>query len=343
MPLSFSDREKFERLEKIFDDNYRQTRMWADYLNLFPELITPDMIAEITADGDVAPELAIAAIIAEAFGVDTDKDRAFFRNYIANSIKILDVKKYGGDAYSRAVGSLSARLGKWEIKEESYPAYRAITSSDIVFNPDFSERIELGFFTEKFNFPAILEDGNEWMTLAPIDVDTVSDAILAARGKVVTFGLGLGYYTYMAARRPEVSSVTAVEIDENAISLFKNHILPRLDCKDKIKIVHADAFEYAEHIMPGENFDFAFVDTWRDASDGAPMYLKMKKCEKLNPKTKFSYWIENFIISRLRSLRFEEFRALYKSGRLDLLPNTFAEIVAKLAKEELANHEFKDL
>ena len=342
MPLSFSDREKFERLEKIFDDNYRQTRMWADYLNIFPELITPDMIAEITADGDVAPEVAIAAIIAEAFGIDTDKDRAFFRNYIADSIKILDAKNYGGDAYSRAVGSLSARLGKWELKDESYPAYRAITCSDVIMSPDFSERIILGFFPEKFDFPAILEDGNEWMTLAPIDVDTVSDAISAARGKVVTFGLGLGYYTYMAARRPEVSSVTAVEIDENAISLFKNHILPKLDCKDKIRIVHADAFQYAEQVMPGENFDFAFVDTWRDASDGAPMYLKMKKCEKLNPKTEFSYWIENFIISRLRSLRFEKFRALYKSGRLDLLPDTYEKITEALSPKALAEYEFKE-
>ena len=343
MPLSFSDREKFERLKRTFDNNYRLTRIWADYLNLFPELINSEMIAEITADGDVSREVAIAAIIAEAFGIDTDRERDFFRNYISGSVKILDAKNYGSDAYSRAVGELSLALGKWEIKRDFYPAYRAIPCSDIVFNPDFSERIELGFFTERFDFLSILEDKNEWMTLTPIDVDTVTDAIAAARGKVVTFGLGLGYYTYMAARRPEVSSVTVVEIDENAISLFKNHILPRLECRDKIKIVHMDAFEYAERVMPGEHFDFAFVDTWRDASDGAPMYLKMKKCEAKNKNTEFSYWIENFIISRLRALRFEELRALYDGGRFDLLPDSFAEITRQLSREELARHEFENL
>ena len=74
----------------------------------------------------------------------------------------------------------------------------------------------------------------------------------------------------------------------------------------KIKIVNADAFEYAEKVMPGEHFDLAFVDTWRDASDGAPMYERMKKLEHLSPNTRFTYWIESFLISRLRALKFAE-------------------------------------
>ena len=74
----------------------------------------------------------------------------------------------------------------------------------------------------------------------------------------------------------------------------------------KINIVNADAFEYAEKVMPSENFDVAFVDTWRDASDGAPMYERMRKLEKYNENTKFLYWIENFLRSRLRAIRFSE-------------------------------------
>jgi hypothetical protein len=58
--------------------------------------------------------------------------------------------------------------------------------------------------------------------------------------------------------------------------------------------------------MPDENFDLAFVDTWRDASDGAPMYEKMRRLEKHSKNTKFMYWIENFLISRLRALKFGE-------------------------------------
>jgi hypothetical protein len=58
--------------------------------------------------------------------------------------------------------------------------------------------------------------------------------------------------------------------------------------------------------MPAEHFDVAFVDTWRDASDGAPMYERMKRLEHLSPDTEFIYWIENFLISRLRAMRYSE-------------------------------------
>ena len=61
--------------------------------------------------------------------------------------------------------------------------------------------------------------------------------------------------------------------------------------------------------MPSERFDLAFVDTWRDAGDGAPMYKRMKSLEHLSPKTEFLYWIENFLKSNIRSE--------YISGLLD--------------------------
>ena len=176
----------------------------------------------------------------------------------------------------------------------------------MIIKEDFTEIPPLGFFTESFHFPAILENGNEWMTLTPVDLDTCDDAIKEAKGKVVTFGLGLGYYAYMASEKEEVESVTVVELSEDVIKLFKTHILPQMPNGHKIKIINCDAFEYAEKIMPSENFDLAFVDTWRDASDGAPMYERMRKLEKFIKKTKFTYWIENFLISRLRALKFEE-------------------------------------
>ena len=49
-----------------------------------------------------------------------------------------------------------------------------------------------------------------------------------------------------------------------------------------------------------ENFDYAFVDTWHDVSDGLNMYLKMKKIERLSSRTKFIYWVERSLLSGLR-------------------------------------------
>ena len=94
----------------------------------------------------------------------------------------------------------------------------------MVIGNDFSEYAPLGFFTERFDFPAVLENGNEWMTLTPVDMDTCVEAIEKSRGKVVTFGLGLGYFAYMAAMKENVESVTVVELSDDVIRLFKKHI-----------------------------------------------------------------------------------------------------------------------
>jgi predicted methyltransferase len=163
------------------------------------------------------------------------------------------------------------------------------------------------------------------MTLTPVDLFTCDDAIDAAHGKVITFGLGLGYFAYMAAGKPCVSSVTVIEKSPDVIGLFEKYILNQFPERDKIRIVNADAFEYAEHVMPTEHFDYAFVDTWRDSSDGAPMYKRMKPLEKLSPSTKFDYWIENFLISRLRALKLEKI-----AERLEKYEMSYADAVREL-------------
>ena len=208
--------------------------------------------------------------------------------------------------YYKNINIPDIKDGSWEFKTESYEPYRAVVCGDMVINPDFSEFAPLGFFTEKFTFPAVLEDGNEWMTLTPVDLDTCEEAIGRAHGEVVTFGLGLGYYAYMVSEKESVKRITVIEKSEKVIELFKKYILPQFGHADKVRIICADAFEYAELQMPSENYDFAFVDTWRDASDGAPMYKKMKALEHFSPNTEFSYWIENFLISRLRAEKFSE-------------------------------------
>ncbi len=298
------DKERLLRTEEVFDYNFQLTRLYKGYLEGFPRAISEEMINELTRDGDIEKEDAIAAILAELFGVDTlssKEGRRFMREYIRPSVRILNAKKYTENPYYKNVKIKNSVIGKWELRWESYAPYRGVICDDMVIHDDFREYAPLGFFTKRFDFPAVLEGGNEWMTLTPVDMDTCEEAIASAHGKVVTFGLGLGYFAYMAAIKPEVSEVTVVELSEDVIKLFKSQILPYFPAPEKIKIVNADAFVYAEKTMPKEGFDFAFVDTWRDASDGAPMYKRMKALEHLSPKTEFSYWIENFLISRIRA------------------------------------------
>ena len=304
--MNFQDRERLSRIIETLKTNYRVSRLFSAYLTRCPEAISESVINAMTSDGSITKEEAIGAILSELFSLDTTRseDRIIERRYIPDSIRLLNANKYRQNPYYKNVKIENIKDGDWELRLESYEPYRAVVCDDMIVKKDLYEVIPLGFFTERFDFPAVLEGGNEWMTLTPVDLDTCEEAIAAARGKVVTFGLGLGYYAYMVARKSEVDSITVIEKSPDVIRLFKKHIFPYFENKEKLRIINADAFEYAEKQMPDEKYDYAFVDTWRDASDGAPMYEKMRALEHLSPDTEFSYWIREFIVSRIRSERF---------------------------------------
>jgi hypothetical protein len=338
--MNYSDKEKLKRLRHTFELNFRLTRLYANYLELCPELITKEMVDELTREADIEKTVALSALVAEIFGLDDARggdDRRLIRDYLPRSVTLLSKEKYYNDPYYKNIKIPEISDGNWEFRHEVYPPYRAVVAGDMLLSEDFSEFPPLGFFESEFRFPAVLEGGNEWMTLTPVDLDTSTEAIARSRGKVITFGLGLGYFAYMASEKPEVTSVTVVERSEDVIRLFKKHILPQFGFADKIRIVSADAFDYAENVMPREDYDIAFVDTWRDASDGAPMFLRMKELEKLSPKTEFLYWIEGFIRSRLRSIRFFELTDMIDAGdpRAPGSYSEFLEMLEEFPKGEL--------
>jgi len=132
------------------------------------------------------------------------------------------------------------------------------------------------------------------MTLQPNEMVTTWPAIGKARGRVLTFGMGLGYFTYHAAEKPEVESVTVVDISGEVLDLFRTHILPQFPHKEKVKLIQKDAYAFAENDMAG-NFDFVFADIWHDAGDGREPYLKMKQYERRFPDIEFDFWLEDTI------------------------------------------------
>ena len=332
--MDLRDRERLRRLEKTFEINFRLTRLYANYLENYNTIITADMMHALCGDGSIDEADGFAAILCQLFGLDIDgspDERALIRNYITPSVRVMDAERYRSNPYYRNVKIPNVKKGTWELKSETYPAYRGVIAADMIIRDDFSEVPPLGFFTEDFVFPAVLEDGNEWMTLTPVDLDTSDEAIERAHGKVVTFGLGLGYYTYMVSEKAEVDSITVIEKNPDVIALFNEYILPQFSHPEKVRLINTDAFEYAEREMPREGYDVAFVDTWRDASDGAPMYVRMKRLEHLSPDTEFIYWIENFLVSRLRALRFAEIEDRLEDGE-DM---TYADIFDSLKKDNL--------
>ena len=136
-------------------------------------------------------------------------------------------------------------------------------------------------------------------------------------GRVAVFGLGMGYFAYMASLKDEVSHITIIERDQSVIDLFVDNILPQFKNAHKISIIKADAFDFAENQMKGHSYDCAFVDLWHDVSDGVELYIKMKHLEAKNPQVPFNYWIEDSILSSVRWHVFDGISQRYKKGEFD--------------------------
>ena len=109
---------------------------------------------------------------------------------------------------------------------------------------------------------------------------------------MLAFGLGLGYFAFMAAQKEQVESVTVIERERAIIELFRETLLPQFPHGEKIRVVQADAFEYARALPEGA-FDFAFTDLWHDVSDGLPMQRAMRALLERVPGLDAAYWIED--------------------------------------------------
>lgn len=266
------------------------------FLNFAPDEFDIETVDEIASSCGVTREYAFAELFAARFTRGSDgEDRAFFKNYVIPMINELDVADFIHNPYYEKIKIPEAKLGRWELRKECVKAGEAFVCRDFIVTDDGRLIPQLGFFAEEFSFPAVLQDGREWMTLMPNETVTTKPAIDASHGRVLTYGLGLGYFTFMASEKDEVESVTVVELSPDVIKLFETHILPQFPHREKIKVVCSDAFDYAEKTAPRENYDFIFADFWHDAGDGRDLYLKMKEYEKFSPKSEYAYWLEDTI------------------------------------------------
>lgn len=298
-----ADIEKVRELTEIRHRNNDISWLLCDYLNNNPCFITKELMESINSGCVLPEETAYFALLTGLCELDTEndeRDKLLANDYLRRAIKKLDKKSYIENPYYQNIQIPEVKFGNWELKYEKYKPYEAFVYKDLIVESDFKEFPCIGFFNEEFQYPTVMENAHEWMSIKPSELETTQPAIDVIEGKVITFGLGLGYFAYMASIKESVQSVTVIERDKEVIQLFERYILPQFQCKEKVKIISVDAFEYAEKQMPDKNFDYAFVDLWHDVSDGLEMYLKMKKMEHLCPDTKFVYWIEESLLSALR-------------------------------------------
>ncbi len=218
-----------------------------------------------------------------------------------NDVIVLDSFEYEKDPYWQTINFPDIALGDWKLRTSFYEPFEGMLSDEIRVkeNEYYKEINQFGFFLKRFRYIEVIQNDKTWMSVTPHEINTMKDDINKSRGRVITFGLGLGYYPFSVSLKENVESITIVEKDEKCIELFDKFIFPQFQSKTKISIIKSDAYEFAEAMKDGD-FDYAFADIWHLPFDGLFSYLRFVPLFSSFKKTETSYWIEKSILSLLR-------------------------------------------
>jgi hypothetical protein len=219
---------------------------------------------------------------------------------LKSHLRLLDPASLISNPFYQRVKPHPFTQGKWQLGYETYLPFQGVLTGDVITNPihHYLETTPLGYFLNPFFYLVIKQQAVTWMSVTPFEINTMAPVIDNMRGNVITLGLGLGYFASMVALKPEVSEVLVIEKNQQVIEIFLKHIYPHLENKEKIKIHHEDAFDYLRNNT--RSFDHLFVDIHHTADDGLPMYIRMKKLEKITRSGQWHYWLESSILSLFR-------------------------------------------
>ena len=229
--------------------------------------------------------------------LDDQEDKYFYESRIKPSIKKIDKEVYQENYFRKNITPLPYKGNGYELGYLTIKPYQCLPYDDIEIKDDFVEVSRIGYFDKPFEYLVVNKGDVTWMSTDPNEINTMQKDIDDACGEVLTFGLGLGYFPIMCAIKDGVKSVTVVEKDQEIINIFNKHILPLFPYKEKIHIVHDDAFKFVKKDL--NKYDYLFIDIWHNPEDGLPMYLKFKELLK-DKNIEVRYWLEKSLLAMLR-------------------------------------------
>jgi len=125
---------------------------------------------------------------------------------------------------------------------------------------DFSQMISVlksGRGVPSGTYKRLKRDGTVVMSNTPDEIRDFSYFTRHATGSILINGLGLGCVVKVLLDKPEITKITVIEKSRDVINL----ILPHFN-DDRLKVIHADAFEYTPPKV--EKFNAVWHDIWDD-------------------------------------------------------------------------------
>ena len=224
------------------------------------------------------------------------EDVKMVRPYLEHSFTKEDINKYLSNPYYQTIRTFTDKENDVEFVTLKYEPYTFFPLDEIkIEEPNYREISYLGLFDKEYPYLALVDKEGIWMCVTPNEMNTMQPYIDKASGNVITFGLGLGYFAFMASLKPDVNKVTIVEMDQKIIDIFKRNILPLFPNKEKIEIIKSEATTFLKNNNLNQ-YDFIYYDLWHNPNDGLPLYIELKRLEQ---KTSY-YWLEESMIALLR-------------------------------------------
>ncbi len=295
------------KVEKLIDTKYlniEADEFFSDYLlNDYLSVTRKDVEDLVKTQSMTKREAFITSILlAKDISPEDEEFLRMKKEGMLDKVNSQNPMKYKKNPFGLLMKVDERNEGNWHLAYNYYEPFEGFLYDDVYAVDDnyFTEINSIGYFEEKVPYLTLIQNDEIWMSITPFEINTMQKAIDDATGNVITYGLGLGYYAFMALNNPNVEHVTVIEKDPKAIKLFNEEILPKIRLKDKLTIIKADAFIYTKNKFKDEKYDYVFFDIYHSAADGLSSYLKMKKFEDENENTRFVYWIENSMLSLLR-------------------------------------------
>lgn len=146
----------------------------------------------------------------------------------------------------------------------------------------------------------LYQNDEDWMMCAPSEAYTNDPPAHKAHGKVLTFGLGIGYFVYMTMRNPSVSSITVVEKSPQVLDMFRKNLLPQFPDQVPLRLIEGDALDWFQKDALSE-FDYIYTDIWRSSEDGLDWMEKLLE-QDVPFLDQADFWIEDSCILPMRTL-----------------------------------------
>lgn len=161
------------------------------------------------------------------------------------------------------------RVGAWELRRQNQPVLRGYFRG-------------LQTCTENY---LLMRDNRVWMSLSPVEIESLAPHVAHMRGHVVIAGLGMGLALYNALLRPAVRQITVLELDSEVIALLAAIMRPDMAGSGRFSIEQVDARDW----RTTESVDFLYADIWDKIGALEAAADTRIMCRNMRPKSA-GYW-----------------------------------------------------